>query len=165
MSPLRSLSLAIFLLASPAAGAVQQRQGETMEIVRLGTRPSSPAPAEYFTGRVRLERVFDANEQSSVSAGKVTFEPGARSHWHTHPRGQRLIVTDGIGWTQVEGGAVEEIRPGDVVWCPPGVKHWHGASATHAMTHIAVQEAINGRNVDWMEPVTDQQYGAREARP
>jgi quercetin dioxygenase-like cupin family protein len=129
-----------------------------MEISRNGTRASVQGPADYFTGRVRIDPLFDARDPARASAASVTFEPGARSAWHTHPLGQRLIVTSGLGWTQVEGGPVEEIRPGDVVWCPPGVKHWHGATATHAMTHIAIQEAKDGRVVDWMEKVGDEQY-------
>lgn len=129
-----------------------------MEIYRSGQRPAVNGPAESFTGTVRIEPVFDANEASAVSAARVTFEPGARSAWHSHPKGQRLIVTEGVGWTRVEGGPVEEIRAGDVVWCPPGVKHWHGATPTTSMTHIAVQEAVNGSPVTWMEKVADEQY-------
>ena len=129
-----------------------------MEIYRNGTRPAVSGPAETFTGAVRIEPVFDANQASAVSAARVTFAPGARSAWHTHPKGQRLIVTEGVGWTQVEGGLVEEIRVGDVVWCPPGIKHWHGATPTASMTHIAIQEAVNGSPVTWMEKVTDEQY-------
>ncbi|HKW54231.1 MAG TPA: cupin domain-containing protein [Stellaceae bacterium] len=129
-----------------------------MEIKRNGSQPSRKGPAEYFTGTVRIDPLFEAQEPSRVSGGSVTFEPGARSAWHTHPLGQTLIVTSGLGWTQVWGGPVEEIRPGDVVRCPPGVKHWHGATPSTAITHIAIQEALNGKNVDWMEKVSDQQY-------
>ena len=129
-----------------------------MEISRNGTRASAVASADHFTGRVRIDPLFAARDPARASAASVTFEPGARSAWHTHPLGQRLIVTSGSGWTQVEGGPVEEIRPGDVVWCPPGVKHWHGATATTAMTHIAIQEAKDGKVVDWLEKVSDEQY-------
>lgn len=129
-----------------------------MEIYRNGARPAVNGPADTFTGAVRIEPVFDANQTSAVSAARVTFAPGARSAWHTHPKGQRLIVTEGVGWTQVEGGPVEEIRVGDVVWCPPGIRHWHGATPTASMTHIAIQEAVDGTPVKWMEHVTDKQY-------
>ncbi len=117
-------------------------------------------PEQNFTGTVRMEPVFAAAEPSRLSGGRVTFEPGARSAWHTHPLGQTLIVTSGIGWVQVEGGPKREIREGDVVWTPPGVKHWHGATATTAMTHIAVQEPLDGKAVEWMEKVSDEQYKA-----
>ncbi len=129
-----------------------------MEIKRAGSRPSGKGPADYFTGAVRLDPLFQAAEPARVAGAHVTFEPGARTAWHTHPLGQTLIVTSGLGWAQREGGPVEEIRPGDVVWFPPGEKHWHGASASTAMTHIAVQEALNGKTVEWMEHVTDAQY-------
>jgi quercetin dioxygenase-like cupin family protein len=129
-----------------------------MEIKRSGSRPSTRPPAEYFTGIVRLDPLFQAPEPARVSAASVTFEPGARTAWHTHPLGQTLIVTSGFGWVQREGGPVEEICPGDVVWFPPGEKHWHGASPTTAMTHTAVQEALNGKNVEWLEKVSDHQY-------
>ena len=129
-----------------------------MDIKRAGSRPSGKGPADYFTGAVRLDPLFQAAEPARVAGAHVTFEPGARTAWHTHPLGQTLIVTSGLGWTQREGGPVEEIRPGDVVWFPPGEKHWHGASASTAMTHIAIQEALNGKTVEWMEHVTDAQY-------
>lgn len=129
-----------------------------MEIYRSGSRPPATGPAANFTGAVRVLPVFGANASSAVSAALVTFAPGARSAWHRHPKGQRLIVTEGIGWTQVAGGPVEEIRAGDVVWCPPGVRHWHGATPTRAMTHYAIQEAVDGKPVAWMEHVTDAQY-------
>ena len=114
--------------------------------------------ADWFTGTVRIDPLFQAKDPARVASASVTFEPGARTAWHTHPLGQTLIVTAGLGWVQREGGPVEEIRPGDVVWFPPGLKHWHGASPTTAMTHIAIQEAQNGKMVDWMEKVTDDQY-------
>ena len=129
-----------------------------MEIKRNGSQLPRPGPSEYFTGRVRVEPMFQAGEPARVSGGHVTFEPGARSAWHTHPLGQTLIVTSGLGWVQSEGGPVEEIRPGDVIWFPPGEKHWHGATATTAMTHIAVTEFSDGKNVDWLEKVSDAQY-------
>ena len=129
-----------------------------MEISRNGTRPSAKGPEQSFTGAVRIDPLFTAVAPARTSAARVTFEPGARTAWHTHPLGQRLVVTCGCGWTQVWGGPVEVIRPGDVVWCPPGVKHWHGATPTTAMTHIAIQEALDGKVVDWLEKVGDAQY-------
>lgn len=132
-----------------------------MEIKRNGSRPSGKGPDEYFTGAVRVDPLVQADAPARVSGASVTFEPGARTAWHTHPLGQTLIVTAGCGWAQREGGPTEEIRPGDVVWFPPGEKHWHGAAATTAMTHIAIQEQLNGSPVDWMEKVSDQQYPAR----
>jgi quercetin dioxygenase-like cupin family protein len=129
-----------------------------IDIKRNGSRPSQKGPADWFTGTVRIDPLFQPAEPARTGAGHVTFEPGARTAWHTHPLGQTLIVTSGLGWVQREGGPVEEIRPGDVVWFPPGLKHWHGASPTTAMTHIAIQESANGKNVDWMEKVTDEQY-------
>jgi quercetin dioxygenase-like cupin family protein len=129
-----------------------------MDIKRVGSRPSGKGPAEYFTGAVRVDPLFQAADPARVVGASVTFEPGARTAWHTHPLGQTLIVTSGLGWAQREGGPVEEIRPGDVVWFPPGEKHWHGATPTTAMTHIAIQEALNGKTVDWMEQVGDAQY-------
>jgi quercetin dioxygenase-like cupin family protein len=129
-----------------------------MEIKRNGSQPSAKGPQEYFTGAVRIDPLFEAPDPSRARGASVTFEPGARSAWHTHPLGQTLIVTSGLGWTQCWGGPKEEIRPGDVIWCPPGVKHWHGATPTTAMSHIAIQEALNGKVVDWMEKVTDEQY-------
>jgi len=129
-----------------------------MEIKRAGSQPSRPGPAEYFTGRVRLDPLVQAPEPARVAANHVTFEPGARTAWHTHPLGQTLIITSGCGWVQREGGPIEEVRPGDVVWFPPDLKHWHGATPTTAMTHIAIQESLEGRNVDWLEKVTDEQY-------
>jgi quercetin dioxygenase-like cupin family protein len=129
-----------------------------MDIKRMGSQPSRQGPAEYFTGTVRIDPLFEAPAPARVAGASVTFEPGARTAWHTHPLGQTLIVTAGLGWAQTEGGAVEEIRPGDVVWFAPGEKHWHGATATSAMTHIAVQEALNGKAVDWLEQVSDQQF-------
>ena len=129
-----------------------------MDIKRVGTQPSGKGPAEWFTGAVRIDPLFQANPPARAAGASVTFEPGARTAWHTHPLGQVLIVTAGCGRVQRWGGPVEEVRPGDVVWFPPGLKHWHGASLTTAMTHIAVQESVGGKNVDWMEKVSDEQY-------
>ena len=131
-----------------------------MQITRSGSQPSGKGPAEYFTGVVRVDPLFQAPNPARVSGAGVTFEPGARTAWHTHPLGQTLIVTAGSGWVQREGGSIEEIHPGDVIWFPPGEKHWHGASPTTAMTHIAIQEQLNGKGVDWLEKVSDEQYGA-----
>ena len=131
-----------------------------MEVKRIGSRPSSKGSPEYFTGVVRVDPLFDAPDPARVVGVSVTFEPGARTAWHTHPLGQTLIVTGGCGRVQREGGPVEEICPGDVVWIPPGEKHWHGAAPTTAMTHIAIQEKLDGKTVDWMEPVSDEHYGA-----
>jgi quercetin dioxygenase-like cupin family protein len=129
-----------------------------MDIQPAGSRPSGRGPAEWFTGAVRIDPLFDAADPARSAGAHVTFEPGARTAWHTHPLGQTVIVTSGLGWAQREGGPVEEIRPGDVVWFPPGEKHWHGATPTTAMTHIAIQEKLDDRAVDWMEPVSDAQY-------
>jgi len=129
-----------------------------MEIKRSGSQHSGKGQAEYFTGSVRVDPLLKAPDPARVAGASVTFEPGARTAWHTHPLGQTLIVTYGCGWAQREGGPIEEIRPGDVVWFPPGEKHWHGATPTTAMMHIAIQESLNGKVVDWMEKVGDDQY-------
>ncbi|MBL8846161.1 MAG: cupin domain-containing protein [Hyphomicrobium zavarzinii] len=129
-----------------------------MDIKRGGSEPSRKGPAEYFTGAVRIDPLFQAPEPARAAGASVTFEPGARTAWHTHPLGQTLIVTAGCGWAQREGGPVEEIRPGDIVWFPPGEKHWHGATSTTALTHIAIQEAKDGVTVDWLEQVSEAQY-------
>ena len=131
-----------------------------MTITRNGSRPSAKGQADYFTGAVRIDPLFDAADPARVFGASVTFEPGARTAWHTHPLGQTLIVTSGRGWAQREGGPVEEIRPGDVVWFPPGEKHWHGATPTTAMTHIAIAEKLDGKSAEWMEKVSDDQYRA-----
>jgi quercetin dioxygenase-like cupin family protein len=137
-------------------------QGEVlMDIKHIGSQASAKGPADWFTGTVRLDPLFQAPNPARVGMANVTFEPGARTAWHTHPLGQTLIVTFGCGRVQREGGLVEEIRPGDVVWFPPGEKHWHGAAPDTAMTHIAIQESLDGKAVDWMEKVSDEQYGAR----
>jgi quercetin dioxygenase-like cupin family protein len=132
-----------------------------MEITRAGSKPSARGPADWFTGTVRIDPLFQAPAPARVAAAAVTFEPAARTAWHTHPLGQTLIVTAGSGRVQRWGGQVEEIRPGDIVWFPPGEKHWHGASPATAMTHIAVQEQLDGKAVDWLEHVTDDQYDGR----
>ncbi|MGO4387824.1 cupin domain-containing protein [Microvirga sp. 2YAF29] len=129
-----------------------------MDIKRAGSQPSGKGPEEYFTGTVRVDPLFSAPDPARVAGALVTFEPGARTAWHTHPLGQTLIVMTGLGWIQSEGRPIEEIRPGDVVWFGPGEKHWHGATATTAMSHIAIQEKLNGSPVNWMEHVTDEQY-------
>lgn len=132
-----------------------------MEIKRNGTQASMSGPPDWFTGIVRIDPLFlAADEPARATGASVTFEPGARTAWHTHPLGQTLIVTAGCGWVQWEGGPIEEIRPGDVVWFPPGEKHWHGASANTAMTHIAIQESLDGSSVAWLEHVSDAQYGS-----
>jgi quercetin dioxygenase-like cupin family protein len=129
-----------------------------MEIKRVGSRPSGKGPAEWFSGTVRIDPLHQAPEPARIACAHVTFEPGARTAWHTHPLGQTVIVTSGCGWCQRDGGPIEEIRPGDVVWFPPGEKHWHGATATTAMSHIAMQEALGGKAVDWMEKVAEADY-------
>lgn len=129
-----------------------------MKIQRSGSQPSGKGPEEYFSGTVRIDPLMSPPEPARVAMANVTFEPGARTAWHTHPFGQTLIVTFGLGWVQREGGPKEEIRPGDVVYFEPGEKHWHGATATTAMSHIAIQEKLNGSPVEWMEKVTDEQY-------
>jgi quercetin dioxygenase-like cupin family protein len=147
------------VLTSHVVAAVANKNSQT--ITRAGSQPSVKGPAEYFTGNVRIDPLFPANDSSPFSGAYVTFEPGARSAWHVHPTGQHLIVAAGVGRTQEWGGPIEEIKAGDVIWCPPGVKHWHGASPTTAMTHIALTGTINGKNVDWMEKVTDEQYNGK----
>ena len=131
-----------------------------MEIKRNGSQPSNKGPADWFTGTVRIDPLFAANAPARAAGNNVTFEPGARTAWHTHPLGQTLVVTAGCGRAQRWGGPMEEIRPGDVIWFPPGEKHWHGAAPTTAMTHIAIAEALDGKAVDWMEKVSDDQYGS-----
>lgn len=140
-----------------AAGADKASQ----TISRAGSQASVKGSAEYFTGNVRIDPLFPANDSAPFSGAYVTFEPGARSAWHIHPTGQHLLVTSGVGRTQEWGGPIEEIKSGDVIWCPPKVKHWHGASPTTAMTHIAITGTVNGKNVEWMEKVIDEQYNGR----
>jgi quercetin dioxygenase-like cupin family protein len=131
-----------------------------MDIKRAGSQPSNKGPADWFTGTVRIDPLLVTTPPARVAGASVTFEPGARTAWHTHPLGQSLIVVSGAGRAQRWGGPIEDIRPGDVVWFPPGEKHWHGASATTAMTHIAIQETLDGKAVDWLEKVSDEQYTA-----
>ena len=133
-----------------------------MNIQRVGSRPSVEGPSDWFTGRVRIDFLFDAEEPGRTGGALVTFEPGARTAWHTRPLGQTIIVTSGCGWVQREGEAIEEIRPGDVVRFDPGEKHWHGAAASTGMAHIAIQEALDGKAADWMEKVTDKEYGGND---
>jgi quercetin dioxygenase-like cupin family protein len=158
-----SAAIAAIAAAKPAVagmptGRAKGRNG-TMGITRNGSQPSSKGPAEYFTGSVRVDPLFQTPDPSRVTGGLVTFEPGARSNWHTHPLGQTLIVVSGVGWTQCWGEPKHEIRPGDVIGCPPGHKHWHGATATTAMSHIAIQEHNgDGKVVEWLERVSDEQY-------
>jgi quercetin dioxygenase-like cupin family protein len=150
------------LAASEAAAQnpnvqTQGRNG-AMQIIRGGSRPSVKGPAEWFTGNVRIDSLFQAPEPARAGSGHVTFEPGARTAWHTHPLGQSLIITSGLGWVQREGATIQEVRPGDIVWFPPGLKHWHGATPATAMTHIAIHESLDGKAVDWLEHVSDEQY-------
>ena len=149
---------ALMTLAAGQAFAQPLERNIAMQIRRAGSQPSVKGPAEYFTGTVRVDPMFPATAPSRVSGGHVTFEPGARSNWHTHPLGQTLVITSGFGWVQREGGPIEEVRPGDIIWFPPGLKHWHGATPATALTHIAIQEALDGKNVDWLEKVSDEQY-------
>ena len=154
------------LAAAGPAGAREKltfpkhRGKEMMEIKRNGSQRSGTGPADYFTGTVRIDPLFQPPDPARARGASVTFEPRARTAWHTHPLGQTLIVMSGSGWVQTWGGPVEEVHPGDVVWFPPGEKHWHGATRTTSMTHIAIQEALDGKVVDWMEQVSDEQYGA-----
>jgi quercetin dioxygenase-like cupin family protein len=160
MKRLAATVLSLALLASASAHAHQAVQdSQTIIITRSGSQPSRPGPTENFTGFVRVDPLFQAHDPARATGASVTFEPGARSAWHMHPLGQILIVTAGTGRVQRWGGPIEEIRSEDVVWIPPGQKHWHGASPTTGMTHIAIQEHVGGKNVDWMEKVSDEQYG------
>jgi quercetin dioxygenase-like cupin family protein len=157
--------LSLFLLAATGTFANQPQvsvpNSGMQTISRSGSQSPQKGSAEFFTGDVQIVPLFSPNDSAQFSGGSVTFAPGARSVWHTHPLGQRLIVTDGVGRTQQWGGSVEEIRAGDVVWCPPGVKHWHGASPNTAMTHITIAGDLNGENVKWLERVSDEQYNGR----
>lgn len=146
--------------AHDAVDSVNAPEDENMNIKRAGAQASAKGPPDWFTGIVRLDPLFTAPAPARVAGATVTFEPGARTAWHTHPLGQTLIVTFGCGLVQREGGPIDEIRPGDVVWFEPGEKHWHGASSTTAMQHIAIQEALDGKAVDWLEKVSDEQYRA-----
>lgn len=129
-----------------------------MQVHRAGSTPAIQGPSDWFTGRVRIDRIFTAPAPARIGIAVVNFEPGARTHWHTHPLGQALLVTDGLGWTQCEGGVKTEIRPGDLIWCNCGRRHWHGASPTTAMQHVAVNEFLDGKAVEWLGPVNDEVY-------
>jgi quercetin dioxygenase-like cupin family protein len=154
MKPIIATAISLALLAAAPAGA------QKMEISPNGSRPSAKGAAGNFTGSAVVTPLFGATAPMQATGGHVSFEPGARSAWHTHPAGQVLIVTSGVGWVQEWNGKKREIKPGDVIWTPPGVKHWHGATATNGMSHIAVTNMVDGRNVDWMEEVSDEQYRA-----
>lgn len=138
--------------------ASKENTSTDMQVLRAGSSPSIEGPSDWFTGRVRIDKLFSAPAPARVGVAVVTFEPGARTNWHTHPLGQVLLVTDGVGWTQCEGGPKTEIRPGDLIWCNCGRKHWRGAADTTAMQHVAINEALDGKPVDWMEPVKDADY-------
>ena len=166
VTALLALAGPAFGAADPATDSLTPGQGSALDggglpavvVQRIGSTPSARGSEANFTGTVRIDMPFRAGAPARVSGGTITFEPGARTAWHTHPLGQTLIVTAGVGWVQQWGGPVQEIRPGDVVWIPPGAKHWHGATATTGMTHIAVSEQLDGKSVDWMEKVGDAQY-------
>ncbi|HXD42618.1 MAG TPA: cupin domain-containing protein [Ramlibacter sp.] len=160
MKALAATVMSLSIAAAAGAAATAQAQLE-LKIARAGSQPPSQGPAGYFTGSVRVDPLFQAIEPGRTSGAYVSFEPGARSAWHTHPFGQTLVVTAGVGRVQRWGGAIEEIRPGDVVSIPPGVKHWHGAAPGTGMTHIAIQEHQDGKTVEWLEKVSDAQYQAR----
>lgn len=152
-------SRVLLLLLTVTLTAQSALAAETSQkIARAGSKASIPGPAAFFTGRVRIDPLWPANTTLTTAGAMVTFEPGARSAWHTHPLGQRLVVMSGVGLTQQWGKPIQELRPGDVVWCPPGIKHWHGAAPTTAMTHLAVTGTQAGHNVDWLEQVSDEQY-------
>jgi len=157
-----TMLLATLCLLAPVDVALAADKSAGLQTVSVaGSQPSLKGPAEYFTGSARIDPLFAPKNTAPFSGAYVAFEPGARSRWHTHPAGQHLIVTSGVGWIQEWGGPVVEIRAGDVVWCPPGVKHWHGATPTTAMTHIALTGTVDGKNVAWMEGVSDEQYRKR----
>jgi quercetin dioxygenase-like cupin family protein len=156
---LLSLSLLVSVAVFTSQVLADEGKKKSQTITRAGSQPSLKGPAEYFIGNVRIDPLFPAKDPAPFSGAYVTFEPGARSHWHIHPTGQHLLVTAGVGRTGEWEGKVEEIKSGDVIWCPPKVKHWHGASPTTAMTHIAITGTVNGKNVEWMEKVSDEQYG------
>lgn len=157
MKPLIAPLVALSLLAGEASA----QPSNQIRISNAGSQPSAKGPEEYFTGSVRVDGLFKGELPARVGGGTVTFEPGARTAWHTHPLGQTLIVTSGVGYVQQEGGLRQEIRPGDVVWIPPHTRHWHGATASNGMTHIAIAEAEDGTTVTWMDKVSDAQYGGQ----
>jgi len=149
---------ALLLAAAPAGGEGDRQRSTEMEIDRKAEMKTVEGPAEFFTGKATITGQFQREAPSRVTGAIVRFEPGARTAWHTHPLGQTLIVTEGVGWTQIEGGPILEFHAGDVLWCPPEHKHWHGATPHEAMTHVAIQEALDGKNVTWMEKVSDETY-------
>lgn len=152
-------ALGLAMLQAGLADAAEPTASASMQqITPAGGQASVPGPEQYFTGKARIDPVWPASQGITASGGLVTFEPGSRSAWHTHPAGQQLVVISGVGLTQEWGKPVQQIRPGDVIWCPPGVKHWHGAAPNTAMTHLAVTGTLDGKNVNWMEKVTDEQY-------
>lgn len=163
MNPLAAIATSILLAPGVAEANDNNTSTEKVTVTPNGSQPSGKGPDDYFSGSVRIDPLFAAAEPSRTSGGQVTFDAGARSAWHTHPLGQTLIVTAGTGWVQQWGEEKKTIKPGDVVWCPPGVKHWHGATATNGMSHIAIQEMHEGKNVEWMEKVSDGQYLAPSA--
>ncbi|QCI68196.1 (R)-mandelonitrile lyase [Phreatobacter stygius] len=154
---MKAITLTLSALLAFASVALAQPE-QAVVVTGAGSQPSGTGSADNFTGSVRVDSRFQRNAPARIGGGIVTFEPGARTAWHTHPLGQTLIVTAGVGLVQHWGGPIQEIRPGDVVWIPPGIKHWHGAAASTGMTHIAIAEALDGKSVDWMEQVSDQQY-------
>lgn len=154
---MKLLAASTLILSMSAPAAIAETE-EKVKIQRSGSLPSRPGPEDYFTGQVRIDAPFAGTEPARVGGATVTFEPGARTAWHTHPLGQTLIVTQGRGWIQVWGDPIQEMNQGDIVWIPEGVKHWHGATPETAMTHIAIAESLNGSPVDWMEKVSDEQY-------
>lgn len=158
ITALLSLSFFISMAAFAGQAVADDVKKKSQTITRSGSQPSAKGSAEYFTGNVRIDPLFPAKDSAPFSGAYVTFEPGARSAWHIHPAGQHLLVTSGVGRTQEWGGPIEEIKAGDVIWCPPKIKHWHGASPATAMTHIALTGTLDGKNVEWMEKVTDEQY-------
>ncbi|WP_321792529.1 cupin domain-containing protein [Burkholderia pyrrocinia] len=164
-SSILSATICVTALHAAAINASELPTGSAsvaaQQIMPSGSQPSVVGPAAYFTGKVRIDPVWPANGDINASGGLVTFEPGSRSAWHTHPKGQYFVVVSGVGYTQEWGKPIRELHPGDVVWCPPGVKHWHGAAPANAMTHLAVTGTVDGKNVEWMEKVTDEQYNAR----
>jgi quercetin dioxygenase-like cupin family protein len=158
---MKLLAILTTSLSMMASGASLAQEKPTVKVTPVGSQPSAKGPADYFTGSVRVDALFQGTAPARVGGGTVTFEPGARTAWHTHPLGQTLIVTAGSGRVQEWGGPIQEIKPGDTVWIPPNVKHWHGATATTGMTHIAIAESLDGKAVDWLEQVNDQQYVGR----
>ncbi|MBD9388437.1 cupin domain-containing protein [Agrobacterium sp. AGB01] len=153
-----NMKTAMTVALTLGASAVSAEPDKAVSVTRVGTNPSTVGPSSNFTGAVRVDSRFSATAPATVGGGTVTFEPGARTAWHTHPLGQTLVVTAGVGLVQHWDGEIQEIRPGDIAWIPPGVKHWHGATATTGMSHIAISETLDGKSVEWLEHVTDEQY-------